>query len=486
MPDPSSDNAIERSGEPEVPLYGGAHGTDEPLFGARHPQVATPVEEPVAPASGAAIEDTSTQPTQVLPVIDTQAGAEPQAPAPAPGSAAAAWAALAAESDRLEPMEPLPADEPMPAPREHVWWWIAGGSFVALLVIVAVFVGWMRFGRPVAVPDVKGTQSAQATQILNDAGLVLGAVSEQATDGVAPGEVISQKPGAGQKVRPGTQISLVVAGSGDRSLVPSLVGKTQAEAEAQLAKSRLLPMIVASNSATVAVGYIVGQLPESGQTLPPGSSVAVVVSKGPSPVSYPVPSLQGLTEEEATKLFAGTPLDLDIHHGYSATSAGLVVTQTPAPRTTMPAGGVVQVWVSQGPGVTPVTVPSVVGLSEGSANGELVAAGLKVATRVSASATVASGVVISQMPPAAAQTAAGGTVSIVVSSGTRNTAVVPTVNGMQSDVAQAAVRQAGFKPVLVTVPIAGAVAGSVAAQFPLVGIEYPLGLPVVLLVASGA
>jgi VWFA-related protein len=63
----------------------------------------------------------------------------------------------------------------------------------------------------VAVPNVVGQTQADATTALTNAQLVLGTVTQQSSDTVASGRVISQTPVAGTTVQQGTSVSIVVS-----------------------------------------------------------------------------------------------------------------------------------------------------------------------------------------------------------------------------------------------------------------------------------
>lgn len=63
----------------------------------------------------------------------------------------------------------------------------------------------------VAVPDVAGQAQAAAGAAITGAGLTVGAVTQQCSDTVAAGLVISQDPAAGAAVAPGSAVALVVS-----------------------------------------------------------------------------------------------------------------------------------------------------------------------------------------------------------------------------------------------------------------------------------
>ncbi len=131
-----------------------------------------------------------------------------------------------------------------------------------------------------------------------------------------------------------------------------------------------------------------------------------------------------------------------------------------------------------------LTVPNVTGQSQQSAVAELRHAGLQPVTGSASSATVASGLVISQSPPAGTALRSGGRVALTVSSGPAS-AGVTGVEGLSAAQAVAKLRAAGFKPVTRTQPDSSVAAGHVISTNPSAGTLAQLGSPVTVLVSSG-
>ena len=138
--------------------------------------------------------------------------------------------------------------------------------------------------------------------------------------------------------------------------------------------------------------------------------------------------------------------------------------------------------VSAGP--PPVTVPDVVGQTQTVAETNLVEADLSVGTISNASsATVAAGIVLSQNPAAGASVPQGTAIALVVSTGPS----VPNVVNLAQAVATSAIVNAGLSVGNITSAPSGSVpAGSVISQNPAAGTSVPIGLPVDLVVSSGA
>ncbi len=85
-----------------------------------------------------------------------------------------------------------------------VWFMLIGGSYPYLLQLPFP-------QHQIPVPDVVGMAQAEAETALADAGLIVGAVSDQYSDAAPEGHVLSQAPAAGTEVAPGSAVDLVVS-----------------------------------------------------------------------------------------------------------------------------------------------------------------------------------------------------------------------------------------------------------------------------------
>jgi len=131
-----------------------------------------------------------------------------------------------------------------------------------------------------------------------------------------------------------------------------------------------------------------------------------------------------------------------------------------------------------------VRVPNVVGQSEQAAGAALRQAGLNPVASLASSATVPSGLVVSQSPQAGDDAKKGARVSIVVSQGPASAALTD-VDGLSADKAAAQLRKAGFKPTTKAQASSTVKTGLVIATEPPAGTEIEVGSSVTLLVSSG-
>lgn len=140
--------------------------------------------------------------------------------------------------------------------------------------------------KPATVPDIRGMSAADAEAALSAEGLV-GSASEDYSDTVEAGKVISQSVDPNSEVDKGTTVSYVVS-LGPKTeyvTVPALYG-TEEEARKQLEDAGLTVGTVNKEySESVSPGYVISQTASAGTSLVKGSSVGFTISLGSKPQS---------------------------------------------------------------------------------------------------------------------------------------------------------------------------------------------------------
>ncbi len=248
------------------------------------------------------------------------------------------------------------------------------------------------------VPDVVGlTQMAAGTALIG-ANLITGAITQECSNTVALGRVISQNPAAGVQASFGTVVALVVSSGMCNVAVPDVVGQTQEAAGTTLTGANLITGAVTQQcSNTVATGLVISQDPAAGGQASAGSAVALVVSTGMCNVT--VPNVLGQTQAAADTALTGANLVTGAvtRQCNSTVAAGLVISQDPPAGGQASFGGAVALVVSAG--VCNVTVPDVVGQTQADAGTALSGVNLVTGTVTQqCSNSVAAGLVISQNP----------------------------------------------------------------------------------------
>lgn len=113
------------------------------------------------------------------------------------------------------------------------------------------------------------------------------------SESIPAGQVISAEPSSGASLPRGSSVRLKVSSGPKPRVVPSgLVGLAEADARARVVAVQLAPSSAKVFSDSVPAGQVISAEPGSGASVPRGSTVTLVVSKGPNLVA--VPSLKGV------------------------------------------------------------------------------------------------------------------------------------------------------------------------------------------------
>ena len=371
-----------------------------------------------------------------------------------------------------------------PAKKQNPWMWVAIALGVVLIAVAIYY--FTSANAKVTVPDVVGKQQVDAVQALNEAGLVLGDVSVNIAEGVPEGTVAEQNPTAGTEVDEGAKVDLVVSGGVGTVVVPDVVGKTESEAEQLLTALGLEVAKSREYYDTVASGTVYAQVPDAGADAAPGSTAAILISRGTAPAKSTVPDVVGKKQADAEKALADAGFEVTVVDAYSDTVAkGVVGGQLPEAGAKVTPESEVSIYVSLGKGTAASTVPDVVGMTEQKAVDALKAAGLTSKVYQDFSDTVPAGTVFAQTPPAGSTTAAGTQVGIGVSLGKdTSTVTVPEVIGMSSEDASSTIIGVGLVPL--AVPAASEEpSGTVTKQLPVKDSKVPAGSQLLYLVSTG-
>ncbi|MDQ3878193.1 MAG: PASTA domain-containing protein, partial [Actinomycetota bacterium] len=136
----------------------------------------------------------------------------------------------------------------------------------------------------VEVPDVTGQTLDDAKQLLRQAKLTLGDVTDQPSSSVPEGTVISQFPRAHATTTRGESVDLVVSSGIE---VPDVQGDTEDEAVAKIEDAGLTASVHHDPSDTVPEGRVISQDPPAGSSASQGDTVTIDVSTGPESRSMP-------------------------------------------------------------------------------------------------------------------------------------------------------------------------------------------------------
>ncbi len=257
--------------------------------------------------------------------------------------------------------------------------------------------------------------------------------------------------------------------SATQTTVPDVVGLSTTAATERLAQ-RGYSAVVRGRVSSEPLGSVLSQTPPAGEELDPGSTVTIVVARGPSTVDVPnvvgLPVDQGLVRLRSANL-KGRSVKID-----SSQPKDRVVGQTPAGGGQANRGSTVVLRVSKGQSF--VTVPSVRGVTEAAATATLSRLGFRLSvSRIQG--TQPKGIVISQEPAPGTRAPKGSVVGLNVSIGSTSATggvAVPQVVGLSQADAVDAIEEVGLK--VDSFPVASRrPRGSVVSQLPVGETKVP-------------
>lgn len=205
------------------------------------------------------------------------------------------------------------------------------------------------------VPNVLDLTLDVGRTVLDRSGLVLTRVDTSRRED-AQGLIAEQHPHAGTRVPLGAAQSLTVAVL-PRAIVPGVIGQNLTSAKGAIERAHLQRGAVTEVPSPGQPGLVIAQVPTSGTEVERGSAVALTVTKAivvPAPsTSLTVPSLVGLTEQQAAESLGRTNLALGLVTWSTEPSEhGKVVVQVPEAGARARAGDSVRVTLA-GPAPPP-------------------------------------------------------------------------------------------------------------------------------------
>lgn len=203
----------------------------------------------------------------------------------------------------------------------------------------------------VEVPDISGKTLEEAQEILEEKKLKwrLEPVESDET----PNTVLEQSPDAGSSVEEYSRVTIKYSKGSSGVTIPELTKFTKDDATKKL---EALGLSVSSTSEeysdTVDKGLVCGTDPVVGSSVKSGSSVKLILSKGPESDNVTMPNIVGIKEAVALDRLTARGLtgnSSNVSYIYSSKYAkGIVVGQTIEAGTKVPVGTVVDYTVSMG------------------------------------------------------------------------------------------------------------------------------------------
>ena len=189
---------------------------------------------------------------------------------------------------------------------------VLSAAVIFLIAFLGAFLSYGNFwsNTTVDVPNVVGKQVSVAKNILEDKHLRV-STSEVTNTDVPAGQVISQSPGAGEKVKEQRTIHLVVSkGVGDIT-VPDLSGMTVEQARQRLKDLGLVVGKITQGSVEGKPdNTIVAQSPSGDSKVSKGTTVDLVVNK-PQTKKVKMPDVVGMTLKDARQVLGSNNIGVN-------------------------------------------------------------------------------------------------------------------------------------------------------------------------------
>jgi serine/threonine-protein kinase len=287
-------------------------------------------------------------------------------------------------------------------------WWLR-----LLLALIGIGIGAYVLLTPkkVAVPDVVGRRSATAAQILQNEGFEVN-VENVRSDDVPADRVTTQRPQPKEEADEGSTVTIIVSSGPGEATIPFVRGSPQDEATKKLKAAGFKVDVRKESNEDVAKGKVIETSPAEGQQLTRGTSVTLVVSRGPQQVQ--VPDVVGKNRDDAAAQLQDLGLRVSFTEREDATKdPGTVLEMSPAAGSHVDKGATVTLTVAKAP--KQVAVPDVAGEQANDAERLLKAAGFTVKRRKrTVDSPEGDDVVLETSPPAGEKRDKGSRVTITV------------------------------------------------------------------------
>ncbi|GAB2927615.1 Stk1 family PASTA domain-containing Ser/Thr kinase [Streptomyces heilongjiangensis] len=180
----------------------------------------------------------------------------------------------------------------------------------------------------VSVPDVTGLQFNEAKAELEEKGFQVERKNEE-SDRKA-GVVISQDPESGKREK-GSTVTLTVAKEAEKSVVPTVAGRSCDDAKAQMEANGLVGTCTdVETDDDNLVGKVIATSPEAGTELNPGDTVTIQIGKKAEEKKAKVPNVVGQTVGQAKQILQQNGFtNIQFAQGSDQSDTALVTDQDP-------------------------------------------------------------------------------------------------------------------------------------------------------------
>ena len=210
----------------------------------------------------------------------------------------------------------------------------------------------------IEIPDLTGSEQAQALEDLQNLGFKVG-IENSADSSVPAGSVIRTQPPSNTVINPDSLVTIIVSVGPEAFPIPYVLDIETERAIYVVEESGfILGQLLEVNDENIPRGFVISQNPVAGTKMSPGTTVDLVVSKGPSLIE--ISDLSRKSPEDAIQILETLGFEYELIEEYSEdVEIGLVAGTIPEAGEIVTPDELIQVIVSLG---IRIEVPEVEGL----------------------------------------------------------------------------------------------------------------------------
>ena len=210
----------------------------------------------------------------------------------------------------------------------------------------------------IEIPDLTGSEQAQALEDLQNLGFKVG-IENSADSSVPAGSVIRTQPPSNTVINPDSLVTIIVSVGPEAFPIPYVLDIETERAVYVVEESGFtIGQLLEVNDENIPRGFVISQNPVAGTKMSPGTTVDLVVSKGPSLIE--ISDLSRKSPEDAIQILETLGFEYELIEEYSEdVEIGLVSGTLPEAGEIVTPDELIQVIVSLG---IRIEVPEVEGL----------------------------------------------------------------------------------------------------------------------------
>ena len=211
----------------------------------------------------------------------------------------------------------------------------------------------------VEIPDLTGSEQAQALEDLQNLGFKVG-IENSASSSVPAGSVIRTQPPSSTIINPDSLVTIIVSVGPEAYPIPYVLDIETERAVYVIEESGFtIGQLLEVNDDSIPRGFVISQNPVAGTKMSPGTTVDLVVSKGPSLIE--ISDLSRKSPEDAIQILETLGFEYELIEEYSENvEIGLVSGTIPEAGEIVTPDQLIQVIVSLG---IKIVMPEVDGLN---------------------------------------------------------------------------------------------------------------------------